>query len=207
MGRALLVIGLLLAAFAVTLTLVQREMNQKRSAPAASAAPAAPSIPALRGKPSPAFELADLSGAKVHPSDFKNRVLLVNFWATWCAPCIVEIPWFIEFQKKYGPQGLQIIGISLDETGAKDVVPFVKKHNMTYPILLGDDKVAEQFGGILGLPTTFIVDKEGKFYSMHRGLVSREGVEEELVALLGKPDPSIPATPEENIFDSAGKKR
>jgi thiol-disulfide isomerase/thioredoxin len=207
LGRTLLVIGLLLAAFAVTLTLVQRQMNQKTSAPASSASPSAAPVPALRGKPSPAFELSDLGGAKVHPSDFKNKVLLVNFWATWCAPCIVEIPWFIDFQKKYGPQGLQIIGISLDETGAKDVVPFVKKHNMTYPILLGDDKVAQQFGGILGLPTTFIVDKEGKFYSMHRGLVSRENVEEELVALLGKSDPSIPSTPEENLFDTIDKKR
>ena len=208
MGRTLLAIGLLLAALAVVLTLLQRRFNQKPNSSAASAvAPTAHPVPALRGKPAPAFELTNLEGAKVHPSDFKDKVLLVNFWATWCAPCIVEIPWFIDFQKKYGPQGLQIIGISLDETGAKDVVPFVKKHNMTYPILLGDDKVAEQFGGILGLPTTFIVDKNGKFYSMHRGLVSRENVEEELVSLLGKPDPSIPSTPEENLFESTGKNR
>ena len=208
MGRTLLAIGLFLAALAVVLTLVQRRINQKPPSTAASAVTTAvPPVPALRGKPAPAFELLDLGGAKVHPSDFKDKVLLVNFWATWCSPCIVEIPWFIEFQKKYGPKGLQIIGISLDETGAKDVVPFVKKHNMTYPILLGDDKVAEQFGGILGLPTTFIVDKNGKFYSMHRGLVSRENVEEELVALLGKPDPSIPSTPEENLFQTTEKNR
>jgi thiol-disulfide isomerase/thioredoxin len=207
-GRTLLAIGLFLAAFAVVLTVVQRRINQKLPSTAASDATLAlRAVPALRGKPVPAFELPDLGGAKVHSSDFKDKVMLVNFWATWCAPCIVEIPWFIEYQKKYGPKGLQVIGISLDETGAKDVVPFVKKHNMTYPILLGDDKIAEQFGGILGLPTTFIVDKNGKFYSMHRGLVSRESVEEELVALLGKPDPSIPSTPEENLFQTTEKNR
>jgi len=213
LGRFLLAVGLFLAMLAVGLTIYQRERQaQQKPGPAVAQAVAAP-VPALRGKPVPNFELTNLQGAKVHPSDFKDKVLLVNFWATWCSPCIVEIPWFIEFQQKYGPKGLQVVGISMDDTGLKDVVPFVKKHNMSYTILMGDEKVAEQFGGILGLPTTFLVDRDGKFYQMHRGLVSRERVEEELLALLGKPasgeavaggEPSAP--PEENLFESAKKK-
>ena len=185
MGRQILTIGLLLAALAMGLTLLQKRMHQQKdSENTAATAAAAPAVPGIRGKPAPDFELPNLEGAKVHPSDFKDKVLLVNFWATWCAPCIVEIPWFLEFQKKYGPEGLQVVGISLDETGTKDVAPFVKKHNMTYPILLGDDKVAEEFGGIMGLPTTFLVDRNGKYYSMHRGLVNRDALEGELKTLL-----------------------
>ena len=149
-----------------------------------------PSGPGIRGKPVPNFELPNLGGAKVRPSDFKDKVLLVNFWATWCSPCVAEIPWFVEFQKKYGPQGLQVIGISLDEPGAKDVAPFASKHNMTYPVLLGDENTPGQFGGLLGLPTTFLVDRDGKFYSMYRGLVNRDKLEGELTTLLGTPKAS-----------------
>ena len=192
MNRNLLTVGLFLAVIAIGLFLLQRHQQPKPSVGEIVAAP--PSVPALRGKPAANFELTNLEGTKVHMADFKNKVVLVNFWATWCAPCIVEIPWFIEFQKKYGPQGFEVVGISLDENGAKDVAPFVKKHGMTYPVLLGDDKVAAQFGGILGLPTTFIVDKNGKYYSMHRGLVGREAVEQELQTLLGQ-SAATPETP------------
>lgn len=208
MGRFLLAIGLLLALLAVGLTLWQRHKPQQPGLPSVADAYEAPKVPALRGKPLPNFELTNLEGAKMHPSDFKDKVLLVNFWATWCSPCIVEIPWFVEFQKKYGPQGLQVVGISMDDTGLKDVVPFVKKHNMSYTILMGDEKTAEQFGGIMGLPTSFLVDRNGKLYSMHRGLVSREKVEEELVALLGAPHSTeaVSDVPEENLFESMRKK-
>ena len=188
MNRYLLVIGLFLAALVLGAVVSQRRMKQPSASVTAAAdkLPTVPSVPSIRGKAAPDFELANLEGAKIHPADFKGKALLVNFWATWCAPCIVEIPWFIEFQQKYGPQGLQVVGISMDDTGVKDVIPFVKKHNMTYPILMGDDKVAQQFGGILGLPTTFMVDKNGKYYAMHRGLVSRERVEEEIQEMLGQ---------------------
>ena len=200
MGRKILALGLLLAALAVGLTVLHRRQQAKSAANEAAniklpPMPTVPAVPSIRGKPVADFELPNLQGAKVHASDFKNKVVLVNFWATWCAPCIVEIPWFIEFQKKYGPQGLEIVGISMDEPGDKGVIPFVKKHNMTYTVLLGDDKVADQFGGLLGLPTTFLVDRDGKYYSIHRGLVSRESVEEELQTLLGKPDSGPAASP------------
>jgi peroxiredoxin len=192
-GRYILAIGLLLAAVAIGLATLQRRMHPAVPATAANQAARVPGVPAIRGKAAPDFELTDVQGSKIRAADFKNKVLLVNFWATWCSPCIVEIPWFVEFQQKYGSQGLQVIGISLDESGVKDVKPFVEKHKMTYPILLGNDKTAEQFGGIIGLPTTFIVDRDGKFYTMHRGLVSHEDIEEELKSLLGKGSQSTPA--------------
>jgi len=185
MSRYLLGIGLMLAALAVGMVLLQQRTQPKPTAASALA----PSAPALRGKPVSNFELPNLQGAKIHFTDFKGKVVLVNFWATWCPPCLEEIPWFLEFQKKYESQGLQIVGISMDETGAKDVAPFVKKHAMTYPVLLGDENVAGQFGGVMGLPTTFLVDQNGKYYSMYRGLVSRNTIEKELQALLSKTNP------------------
>ena len=143
------------------------------------------------------WQLVDASGKHVSLEEYRGKVIFINFWATWCAPCIVEIPWFIEFQKKYGPQGFEVVGISLDETGAKDVAPFVKKRGMNYAVLLGDENVATQFGGILGLPTSFLIDRNGNYYSMHRGLVNKESMEEELQILLGQSaaSPETPASP------------
>lgn len=192
MGRKIFAIVLILTALIVGLTLLQRRFQPKTEA-VVSVTP--PSVPTIRGKPVADFSLPNLDGGTVHSTDFNGKVLLVNFWATWCAPCLIEIPWFIDFQKKYGPQGLEVIGISMDETGAKDVTPFAKKHGMTYTVLLGNDKVAEQFGGIRGLPTTFLVDRNGKYYSMHQGLVSNDTVEEELQLLLGKKSANLLTRP------------
>ena len=81
--------------------------------------------------------MPDVDGATVRMADFKDKVLLVNFWATWCQPCLIEIPWFLEFQEQYGPQGFEVIGISLDEEGPEVVKPFMEKHGMTFTVLLG----------------------------------------------------------------------
>ena len=183
MGRNLLMLGLLLAALAIGLTLLNRYQTQKSSGPAPGSV-RAPATPAIRGKQMAEFALQDVNGKTMKPADFKGKVLLVNFWATWCGPCLVEIPWFKEFQNKYGPEGFQVIGISMDEGGVKDVAPFIQKHSLTYPILLGNEDTASQFGGIIGLPTSYLVDRDGKFYNMHRGLVSRESIEMEIKELL-----------------------
>ncbi len=185
MNRRLLLIGLLLAVVALALATWQQQRSRSRSlTPEEIARALQPSVPALRGKPAAEFELPSLDGHILRRADFKDKVLLVNFWATWCHPCLIEIPWFIEFQKKYGPQGLEVIGISLDEEGPQVVKKFVDEQQMTYTILMGNEKVAERFGGIIGLPTTYLVDRQGKYYSVHRGLVSRDIVEEELLTLL-----------------------
>jgi cytochrome c biogenesis protein CcmG/thiol:disulfide interchange protein DsbE len=141
--------------------------------------------PAIRGVAAPEFELPDVAGAMVKLSDFKGKVVLVNFWATWCAPCEIETPWFVEFDKKYRENGLQIVGISLDEEGVEPVKKFMERYSIEYKIVMGNEETAQNFGGVVGLPTSFIVDQEGKFYSMHRGLVSKDLYVEEIEGLLG----------------------
>ena len=201
MERKILLIGLLLIGAALALFVAEKQQVLAPGAPdAAKTAPApkAPSAPAIRGKPAPDVELPDLSGAKLRLRDLKDKVLLVNFWATWCAPCEIEIPWFNDFDQKYRKQGLEIVGISLDEEGPEVVKRFVARKKMTYKVVMGDDKAAEAFGGVIGLPTTFLVDRNGKFYSMHRGLVGKDIVEEELLELLGttkEPSSVSKATP------------
>jgi thiol-disulfide isomerase/thioredoxin len=140
--------------------------------------------PDIRGKVAPDFELSDLNGRTVRMADLRGKVVLVNFWATWCAPCVTEMPWFSEFQAMYGPQGFQVVAIALDEN--TDLCgPFVEQHKVeNLTVLLGDQSTAQSFGGILGLPTTFLVDRDGKFFSKHAGLVNRDTIEAEIVTLL-----------------------
>lgn len=127
----------------------------------------APALPrahtaASKGQNAPDFVLTDLQGHAVKLSDLRGKAVVLNFWATWCPPCKEEIPWFVDLQKRYGAQGLQVIGISMDDDGdQKNVVRFVSENSVNYPILLGKEKVAEQYGGIDYLPTTFYIDRNG----------------------------------------------
>jgi len=118
----------------------------------------------------PDFTLQDINGNEVTLSDFKGKVVVLNFWATWCPPCRKEIPVFIELYKKYKDEGLVIIGISLDREGKRVLIPFVKKFGINYPVLIGTKKVVDAYGGIRGIPTTFIIDKKGKIRKKHIGL-------------------------------------
>ncbi|MBF8306147.1 MAG: Redoxin domain protein [Acidobacteria bacterium] len=186
MERKILLVGMFLTVAAVAMYVVERNRGPVPGASPGTTATSGPA-PAIRGVAAPEFELADLDGGKLRNSDLQGKVLLVNFWATWCAPCEIEIPWFIDFQKKYQDDGLEVIGISLDEEGPEKVKKYVTEHKVNYKIVMGDEKTAEAFGGVIGLPTSFVVDREGKFYSMHRGLVGKDVVEEELLQLLGVP--------------------
>ena len=112
----------------------------------------------LRGKDAPAFTLTDVTGKKVSLADFKGHPVVVNFWATWCGPCKLEMPWFQEFSGKYKDQGLQVLGLSQDDgASSKDVSDAAKKIGVTYPILMPDEKVAKKYGGVDYLPETFYV--------------------------------------------------
>ncbi len=137
-------------------------------------------------KPAADFSLHDAAGASVKLSDFRGKTVLLNFWATWCGPCKVEIPWFIDFEKKYRDQGFAVLGVSMDEDGWKAVTPFVQKMGMSYRVLLGDEALAKLYGGIDALPTTLIIDRAGKIAATHTGLVSRSTYEEEIQELIRK---------------------
>jgi peroxiredoxin len=137
-------------------------------------------------KPAPDFELPDVNGKKVKLSDFKGKVIILNFWATWCPPCRAEIPGFIELYKKYKDKGVEIIGISLDEGGVKDVVPFMKEFGINYHILIGNYKVTQDYGGIRGIPTTFVIDKKGNIRAKYVGYRPKEVFERDIIMLLNE---------------------
>ena len=185
MERKILLIGLALTMGAVGMFLYERGRSPMTQAGGNPGVLVPQPAPAIRGVAAPEFELAGVDGANVKLSDFKGKVVLVNFWATWCAPCEIETPWFVEFDKKYREDGLQIVGVSLDEDGVEPVKKFMEKYNIEYKIVMGNEETAESFGGVIGLPTSFIVDQEGQFYSMHRGLVSKDVYVEEIEGLLG----------------------
>ena len=184
MNRWVLLLWLLVPIAAI---LVYLQYEQSLSAPEnAAEASHINNAPWVRGAPATDFDLPDLSGKRVHRTDFKNKVLVVNFWATWCGPCRIEMPWLIEFQKKYGPDGLAVVAISLDAQGPDVVQPYVSQHGMeSLTVVMGNGKTANLFGGLLGLPTTFIVDRDGKYYAKHQGVFRRQVVEDELLGLLG----------------------
>jgi thiol-disulfide isomerase/thioredoxin len=140
---------------------------------------------ALKGKPAPAFTLVNLEGKKVSLSDYKGRPVLVNFWATWCAPCKLEMPWFEEFRGKYSGQGFEILGIAEDDAGKDEIAKAVKKVNVSYPILLTDGKVAPAYGGVDYLPMSFYVDRSGIVEIETSGLASKDEIEANITKLLG----------------------
>jgi len=133
----------------------------------------------------PEFALKDSQGQDVKLSDYRGRVVLLNFWATWCGPCQVEIPWFVEFENKYQAAGFTVLGVSMDEEGWKVVRPFLAAKQVNYPVVLGDEKVNQLYGGIESLPTTLVLDREGRIVFIHSGLVARDEYRKEIEQLIG----------------------
>ncbi|MGA7159020.1 MAG: TlpA disulfide reductase family protein [Acidobacteriaceae bacterium] len=134
---------------------------------ASSAAPAVAST-SLLSKPAPEFTRADLNHKRLDLRAYRGKVVLLNFWATWCAPCQLEMPTFVAWQNEYGAQGLQVIGISMDDDAAP-VRSLYKKLHLDYPVALGDAKLGELYGGVLGLPVTFLIDRDGKIRAEFQG--------------------------------------
>ena len=132
----------------------------------------------------PAWKLKDLQGKDVSSADFKGKIVVVDFWATWCPPCRAEIPGYIELQKKYADKGVVIVGISVDEDGVKAVAPFAKAAGMNYKVLLFNDDVVAAFGGIEGIPTTFLIDREGNIRDKKVGMVEEADYEKRILELL-----------------------
>ena len=127
----------------------------------------------FRGQPAPDFELQSLEGKNMKLSDFRGKAVLLNFWATWCGPCKIEMPWFVELQKEYGPQGFQIVGVAMDDASSEEIAKFAQQMGVNYPVLLGKEAVGQSYGGVGVLPTTFFIDRDGKLVAREFGLQSR----------------------------------
>lgn len=139
----------------------------------------------LQGQPAPDFALASLDGKTLKLSDFHGKAVLLNFWATWCEPCKIEMPWFVELQKKYGEQGFTVLGVAMDDASPSDIAEFAKKMGVNYPIVIGKEAVGDQYGGIPYLPSTFYIDRDGKVIERVFGLVSRSEIESNIQKAMG----------------------
>ena len=140
----------------------------------------------MRGHAAPGFSLTDLSGKKVSLADFKGKPVVVNFWATWCGPCKLEMPWFEEFSHRFADQNLVVLGISEDEGAPKeDVVKAAQKIGVTYPILLTDRKVSKAYGGVDYLPETFYISKSGNIVEETAGAPSKDEMEANIRKTIG----------------------
>jgi peroxiredoxin len=135
----------------------------------------------------PDFALKDAEGKTVHLADYRGKVVLLDFWATWCDPCRLEIPWFIEMQRKNKDRGFEVLGVSMDDEGWEVVKPFVKNIGVNYRVLIGNDQTTELYGGVDALPTTFLIDRQGKIAAVHIGLASRKDFEDGVEQLLQAP--------------------
>jgi peroxiredoxin len=156
--------------------------------------PTPPSRPVVKEenqrKHAPDFALKDATGKLVHLADYKGKVVLLDFWATWCGPCNIEIPWFMDFQQKYKDRGFEVLGVSMDDDGWKAINPFVSRKKINYRILLGDDATGDLYGGLEALPTTFVIDRNGRVASVHVGIVNKKDFEDAIEKLLQAPAPT-----------------
>jgi peroxiredoxin len=154
----------------------------------AAAQPAVRAVlqPRNQRKVAPAFALKDSSGNTVSLKAYQGKVVLLDFWATWCTGCKKEIPWFSEFQTTFGPQAFAVIGVSMDEDGWKTLKPFLAENHVPYTMVLGDEATARQYG-IEALPDTFLIDKQGNVAAAYvGGLVDKDNIKANIEALLGK---------------------
>jgi len=146
--------------------------------------PEAQGLPDLRGKQAPAFTLKTVDGKTVSLSDYKGKAVLLNFWATWCGPCKLEMPWLIDLQKKYASQGFTVLGISEDDGPTKDVADFATKMGVDYPVLIANDNVSKVYGGVDFLPTSYYIGRDGKIVAEVGGLISQSEIEAKIQKIL-----------------------
>jgi peroxiredoxin len=134
-------------------------------------------------KAAPGFTLNDSKGAPVRLSDYKGRVVLLNFWATWCHGCQIEIPWFTEFHHQYKDSGLTVIGVSMDDDGWKSVKPYLEEKKVNYPVVIGNEDLGKLYG-LGAMPMTLLIDRDGKIAASYAGVVDRGACESEIRTLL-----------------------
>ena len=139
----------------------------------------------LLHREAPEFALPLLDGGQLRLSSYRGKVVLLDFWATWCVPCREETPHFVELQRKYGDRGLQIIGISMDDS-PDPVRPFVQQFQVNYPVVMGTADVGSAYGGVLGLPIAFLIDREGRIQAKHMGATDASVFEKDVASLLAQ---------------------
>jgi len=172
---------IIVVAMVVTVMLVVGfQVARRNSGQTAKAAPS------MNGQAAPDFTLETLDGKTVHLSDFKGKGVLLNFWATWCQPCKIEMPWFAELQKQYGPQGLQIVGVAMDDASPKEIGEFAHDLGVNYPILVGKEEVGNAYGGVQFLPATFYIGRDGKIVDKVFGLKGRGEIEDSIKKALAE---------------------
>ena len=174
-----------IAAVALAWTTIVTEMPWLVDAGAQVTPPAGAACPADAKAANLNYTLKDMDNKNVRLDSHKGKVILLDFWATWCGPCKVEIPWFIEFQNKYGKDGLQVLGVSVDDTLPK-LRPYVRDMKMTYPVLqgLGHDSLLDSYSATLALPTTVLISRDGKVCQRHIGMASKDSFENGIKSLL-----------------------
>lgn len=164
-------LALVIAAIVVAGMLYVGFHAARRSGPSRSAS-------ITKSTVAPDFTLQSLDGQNMRLSDLRGKAVLLNFWATWCGPCKIEMPWFVELQNQYGPQGLQVVGVAMDDSGKDDIAKFAKNMGVNYPVLLGKEAVGDAYGGVPALPETFFIGRDGKIVDKIIGLKGKAEIED-----------------------------
>lgn len=134
----------------------------------------------MKQKIAPDFSLESLDGKNMRLSDLRGKAVLLNFWATWCGPCKIETPWLVELQNQYGSQGLQVVGVAMDDSGKDEIAKFAKDMGVNYPVLLGKEAVGDEYGGVPALPESFFIGRDGKIVDRIIGLKGRGEIEDSI---------------------------
>jgi peroxiredoxin len=146
-----------------------------------------------RSSAAPDFTLESLDGKSMRLSDLRGKAVLLNFWATWCGPCKIETPWLVDLQNQYGSQGLQVVGVAMDDSGKEDIAKFAKEMGVNYPVLLGKESVGDAYGVIPALPESFFIGRDGKIVDKIIGLRGKAEIEDSIRKALDTPAGSAPA--------------
>ena len=162
---------LVVVAFAVALMLYVGFHAARRNGPSF-----APRL--ALASPAPDFTLQSLDGKTMRLSDFRGKAVLLNFWATWCGPCKIEMPWFVELQNQYAAQGFQIVGVAMDDASKEDISKFAKDMGVNYPILIGKESVGDEYVGVPALPESFLIGRDGKIVDKILGLRGKAEIED-----------------------------
>lgn len=170
---------IIVVAMVVVLMLVVGLKFARRSSPGSASVH-------TQGGLAPDFTLQSLDGKTVRLSDFHGKPVVLNFWATWCGPCKIEMPWFVDFQKQYAGAGVQFLGVAMDDASTKDIAEFAQSMKVNYPILIGKESVGDAYGGVQFLPETFYIDRSGKIVDKAFGLKGRGEIEDDIKKIVGQ---------------------